>query len=75
MLAEQQDALRVIEALDRPCWQCGGSRRRDESGWEGAWVGDDADANVCGICHGRGRLLTDSGVAMRRFMRRWADAK
>jgi hypothetical protein len=62
--------LDLINELDALCWQCSSRLppQRD-------FIADDSDPKVCGICHGIGYQLNDSGRELLAFLERWKGRK
>jgi hypothetical protein len=60
------DPRDIIQELDVTCWQCTSRLppQRD-------FIADDDDPKVCGICHGVGYQLNDSGRELLAFLERW----
>ena len=63
MKLTDEDVEEIFSRLDGECWSC-----HNNPGFTPAIPGED---NTCGICRGRGRVLTDAGHQLREFLHRW----
>jgi hypothetical protein len=69
-------AQQIITSLDEPCWQCGRKGTHSDVARQHDWVAPDDAApgsNVCGICLGKGYLLTDAGRDLIAWLERWQN--
>lgn len=74
------DLVAIIRELDDRCWQCNPHERYGvvnnrllgpDDRREGSWIGADDNPRACGICDGKGYILSEAGKELLAWLERW----